>query len=252
MAVEIQHPCDGQIPGLRKLWKQAFGDPDDYLDLFFGRAFAPARCLCALEGDAVAAALYWLDVQCRDKKLAYLYAVATDEGFRGRGLCRRLTEQAHRILGQRGYSGAVLVPARRELFDMYRKLGYRTCAAVSEWTATAGAPIPLTALTAARYAARRREWLPAGAVIQEGETLALLEAMGAFYGGDGVLFTAFREGDSLRVPELLGDRAKAPGIVAALGAKTGTFRGPGAEIPFAMYCPFDESPAPTYLGFALD
>lgn len=250
--MEIRFPCDKEIPGLRMLWKQTFGDTDEYLDLFFGVGFSTERCLCAVEKNTVAAALYWLDCEWEGKMLAYIYAVATDASYRGRGLCRGLTEQAHRILRERGHAGAVLVPAEPGLFEMYRKMGYQTCAAVSEWTAAAGEPMSLTELTPAEYAARRREMLSPGAVIQEGVTLELLAGMGKFYAGDGVLLTAIRDGDTLWVPELLGDQSKAPGIVAALGAKTGKFRGPGQDIPFAMYCAFDGSPAPTYLGFALD
>lgn len=250
--MRIQHPCDEQISGLRRLWKQAFGDTDAFLDLFFGTAFSPGRSLCAVEGDTVAAAMYWLDCESSGKRIAYLYAVATDEAFRGRGLCRQLTEEAHRILKDLGCSGAILVPAEPGLFIMYGKMGYRTCACVTEWEVPAGEPMDLAELTAVEYAARRRELLPTGGVIQEGKTLDLLAGMGNFYAGDGVLLTTVRDGDSLWVPELLGDRAKAPGVVAALGAKTGKFRGPGEDIPFAMYCPFDDTPAPTYLGFALD
>ena len=172
--MEIRFPSDREIPGLRKLWKQAFGDTDDYLDLFFGTAFASMRSLCALDGDSVAAALYWLDCEYADEKIAYLYAVATDERYRGRGLCRKLTEQAHRILKDRGYAGAILVPAEPGLFIMYGKLGYRTCAAVSQWTASAEEPMALTELTPEEYALRRREGIPEGGVIQEGVTLALL------------------------------------------------------------------------------
>lgn len=250
--MKINHPCDKQIPGLRRLWKQAFGDSDEYLDLFFGTAFSPDRSLCAVEGETVAAAMYWLDSECCGKRIAYLYAVATDENFRGRGLCRQLTEEAHRILQARGYSGAVLVPAEPGLFIMYGKMGYRNCASVVEWQVCADRPITLTALSKEEYAARRRERLPEGAVIQEGKTLDLLAGMAEFYSGEGVLLTAIRAGDSLWVPELLGDKSKAPGITAALGAKAGKFRGPGADKDFAMYHGFDGSPAPTYLGFALD
>lgn len=250
--MKIRFPCDSNIPGLRRLWKQAFGDTDVYLNLFFGTAFSKERSLCALDGEAVAAAMYWLDAEFDGEQIAYLYAVATDEAYRGRGLCRQLTEQAHRILKERGYAGAILVPAEPGLFQMYGKMGYQTCSAVSEWSVAAGDPMELTELTPTEYAARRREMLPTGAVIQEGVTLDLLAGMGKFYAGEGILLTAIRDGDSVWVPELLGDRSKAPGIVAALGAKDGKFRGPGQESPFAMYCPFDHSPAPAYLGFALD
>ena len=250
--MRTKHPSNAYIPGLRRLWQEAFGDTDAYLDLFFGLAFAPERSLCALDGDTVAAAMYWLDGKFCEKRVAYLYAVATGKAYRGRGLCRRLTEEAHRILRERGYAGAVLVPAEPGLFEMYAKMGYRVCSAVAEWEVPAGAPVKLTPLTAEAYAARRRELLPPGGVVQEGETLALLNAMGRFYEGDGVLLTVIRDGNSLWVPELLGDPVKAPGIVAALGEETGKFRSPGGEKSFAMYCPFDATPAPTYLGFALD
>ena len=247
------HPGQGEIPGLRRLWKQAFGDSDEYLDLFFSVGFDPLRCLCAVDGDRVAAALYWLDGSCRGKRVAYLYAVATDNAYRGRGLCRKLTEQTHDILKTRGYSGAVLVPAEPELFEMYRKLGYRTCASVNQWEAAAGeALLPLRELTGKEYARLRRQMLPAGGVVQEGPTLELLSAMGKFYAGDRVLLTAVREEDKLWVPELLGDPKKSPGIVASLGAKLGKFRGPGDAVPFAMYCSLDEAPPPAYLGLALD
>lgn len=250
--MEIRYPSDREIPGLRRLWKQAFGDTDDYLDLFFGTAFAPMRSLCAMDGDAVTAAMYWLDAEFDGKPIAYLYAVATDEHYRGRGLCRRLTEQAHRILHDRGYAGAILVPAEPGLFIMYGKMGYQTCSAVAEWTAPAGEPMSLTELTPKEYAVRRREMLSPGAVIQEGVTLELLVGMGKFYAGDGVLLAALKDGASVWVPELLGDRSKTPGIVAALEAKTGKFRGPGEDKAFAMYIGFDDTPAPAYLGFALD
>ena len=251
--MKIDHPGKRQIPGLRKLWQQAFGDTDEYLDLFFSRAYDPLRSLCAMEGETVAAALYWLDGTCRGKPVAYLYAVATDEAYRGQGLCRRLTGKAHEILKARGYAGAVLVPAEPELFKMYEKMGYRTCAAVTEWEVPAGdSPLALTELTAPEYAARRRNMLPKGAVIQEGPALELLSGMGRFYAGEGVLLTTIREKDRLWVPELLGDKEKAPGIVSALGASRGRFRGPGQDQAFAMYCSFDDSPAPEYLGFALD
>lgn len=251
--MKIDHPRQRDIPSLRRLWKQAFGDSDEYLDLFFSAGYDPQRCLCAVDGDTAAAALYWLDGSCRGRTVAYLYAVATDEAFRGRGLCRDLTERAHGILKARGYAGAVLVPAEPGLFIMYGKMGYRTCATVTEWEAHGGdIPLPLTELTVQEYAARRREMLPEGAVVQEGPTLEVLGAMGRFYAGNGVLLTAMLEKDKLWVPELLGDPEKAPGIVTALGATQGKFRSPGPDQNFAMYCPFDDSPAPTYLGIALD
>ena len=35
------HPTDNEIPGLRQLWQEAFGDADAFLDSFFQTAFSP-------------------------------------------------------------------------------------------------------------------------------------------------------------------------------------------------------------------
>lgn len=249
----IDHPSAAQIPGLRKLWKQAFGDTDAFLDLFFATAFSPERCLYTAEDGAVTAALYWLDCEHGGRKLAYIYAVATEKAHQGRGLCRRLMEQTHDILKIQGYAGSILVPGESELFQMYEKMGYRVCSAIQEFTCETGnAPASVYPVDAAEYARLRRVMLPDGGVVQEGESLTFLQAQGQFYAGEDVLFFAIRDGDALFVPELLGDCGLAPGILAALDAKQGRFRVPGNGRDFAMYRPIAHVPAPTYLGFAFD
>ena len=90
-------------------------------------------------------------------------------------------------------------------------------------------------------------------MIQEGAALAFLSTYARFYKGEGFLLTGVSEGDTLTVPELLGDASNAPGIVAALGKKTGHFRTPGAGRNFAMYRSLWDDTAPTgYFGLALD
>ena len=55
---------------LKALWKEAFGDPDSWIDSFFAAAFSPERCRCVVKDGQTAAALYWLDCTCNGKKLA--------------------------------------------------------------------------------------------------------------------------------------------------------------------------------------
>ena len=98
----IEHPVWEDIPALRALWKQAFGDTDAYLDSFFSRAFSPERALTAKENNKVVGALYWLDCLWGEKKLSYIYAVATDKDHRGRGVCKALMTEAHREMAQAG------------------------------------------------------------------------------------------------------------------------------------------------------
>ena len=92
--MNINHPTPEQIPSLRTLWKEAFGDFDPFLDAFFATAFDEKRCLAVNGADA---ACYWLDCACAGQKIAYLYAVATAKHRQGQGFCRALMEQAKQV-----------------------------------------------------------------------------------------------------------------------------------------------------------
>ena len=109
---------EAQIPQLRELWQRAFGDTDDFLDDFFSTAFAPHRSRCITVDGDLAAVLYWFDCTLEQKKLAYLYAVATDPAHRGKGLCRALMADTAETLKATGYAGMVLVPQKPSLIAM--------------------------------------------------------------------------------------------------------------------------------------
>ncbi len=236
---------------LRRLWQQAFCDSDAFLDDFFAHAYSPDRCRCVFVDDRLAAMLYWFHCCCGTRRIAYLYAVATDSAFQGQGLCRALIADTHRHLQALGYDGCILVPGEPDLFAMYEKMGYRTCSSICEFSCEAGMPIPLETIDAARYAALRAHYLPEGGVVEEGAALRLLRTYASFYAGDSFVLAAHREGSHLTVCELLGN-ADAPGIVAALGCQSGTFRTPGEGRPFAMYASVTDAPPPAYFGLALD
>lgn len=249
----IDQPALQQLPQLRSLWQQAFGDTDAFLDAFFATGFSPARCRCLSIDGKLAAALYWFDCTWEGKRLAYLYAVATEEAFQGRGACRALMENTHSHLQKAGYAGTILVPGSKELFCLYEKLGYRTCSHIREFTCAAGTPVPLRPVDLEEYAALRRQFLPTGGVVQEGKTLAFLQTYTRFYAGENFVLAATLESDILVCAELLGAPESAPGILAALGAAEGRFRTPGAEKPFAMYRPLtSDTRPPAYFGLALD
>jgi len=250
----IDKPTPSQLPALRALWKQAFGDPDDFLDCFYRVAFSPERCRCVIKGGSLAAVLYWFDCGWEGKRLAYLYAVATDTAFRGQGLCRELFANTHDHLRALGYHGCILVPNTPGLFSLYGKFGYRACSYVREFTcAAAGPATPLNAIDKDRYAALRRQYLPENSVLQEGEALSLLDTQASFYAGDSVLLVAAPYEGKLVVSELLGDPETAPGILTALGYSEGKFRVPGSQKPFTMYYSLTKETAmPGYFGLALD
>lgn len=251
--MEISYPTPALVPQLQTLWQLAFGDEEAFLHSFFAQVYRPERCRCAVIDGQAAAVLYWFDVEARGRKLAYLYAVATHPDLRRRGFCRALMEDTHALLTQLGYDGVLLLPAEAWLRPMYREMGYRDCCTVSQFSCTAGAPVPIRVIGPEEYARLRRNYLPDGGVIQEGKNLNMLSLLAETYAGGDFILAAAPEGEQLNGLELLGNRAAAPGILAALGYAAGTFRTPGGGTPFAMFRPLTEAvPAPTYFGLAFD
>lgn len=249
----IDYPVPALEPQLKRLWSLAFDDSDEAIEQFFGTAYAPERCRCVLLDGQAAAALYWLDTQWDGQRLAYLYAVATHPEFRNRGLCRELIGDTHKLLTALGYDAALLTPAETSLRAMYAGMGYQDCCTVSELSCAAGMPVPIRKIGREEYARLRRQLLPEGGVIQEGENLAYLETYAQLYAGEDFLLAAVPEDGKLRGLELLGNTNAAPGILAALGYQAGTFRIPGEDIPFTMFHPLkDGAEPPSYFGLAFD
>ncbi|MBQ4043840.1 MAG: GNAT family N-acetyltransferase [Clostridia bacterium] len=248
-------PARGQIPSLRALWKEAFGDGDAFLDTFFTTAFSPDRCRCTAVGADAAAALYWFDCTWQNRRAAYIYAVAAARAYRGQGIASALMEDTHRHLQSCGYDGAVLVPGSGELFRFYRRFGYRECSRIREIRCTASAvAAEIRRTDAEEYARLRRRYLPENGVLQEGENLRFLQTQASFYTGDGFVLAAYREGDLLHGTELLGRADAAPAIVRAMGCTEGQFRIPGDDRPFTMFLPLRDTPVPppSYFGLAFD
>ncbi len=236
---------------LSQLWQLAFGDEQEWIDLFFETAYALERCRWIQVDGQLAAALYWLDSSCDGNRLAYIYAVATHPDYRGRGLCRRLMMETHRDLQDMGYAGAIVVPAEVGLREMYGKMGYEDFSGVREFDCGAGEPLPLRRVTAEEYGALRRTLLPEHGVLQEGEHLRLLAATADLYAGDDFLVAVSRA-EHFFATELLGDPTVAPGILGALGAQEGRFRTVG-DAPFGMVCRFrPDLPLPGHFGLAFD
>lgn len=247
--MRIDFPSPEQLPQLKTLWELAFGDSPTVIDGFFSTAYAPERCRCTTIAGQAAAALYWFDTECSGQKFAYLYAVATHPAYRHRGLCRALIGDSHALLAGLGYDGALLMPAEEGLRRMYGAMGYRDCCNISVFDCAAGSPVPLKKISTEEFARLRREFLPNDGVIQEKENLNYLATYAAFYKGADFLLAASTGDGQLWGMELLGNRNAAPGILGTLGYSKGTFRTPGAGIPFAMFHPLrPDAIAPAYFG----
>lgn len=258
--LELTLPQKRHIPSMRSLWKEAFGDGDAFLDIFFDTAFAPKRCRVAAVGDEVLGALYIFDCLYQNKKIAYIYAVATRKSARGQGICGKLMDDTHSYLRDNGYAGAILVPSEPSLFGFYEKLGYSTCSAIGEFCAEASEnPACVEKIEKWEYASKRRQFLPQNSVLQEDVSVDFLATYASFYKGRDFLLAAYKNGSCLRGIELFGDPQSAPAILRALDCEKGSFRTPPglaenvAVRPFAMYICLDKkTPSPEYFGLAFD
>lgn len=254
----IDAPRKSQIPALRNLWQEAFGDTPDFLGDFYRTAFHVNRCRCAVMDGKVVAVLYWFECLHMGRRIAYVYAVATARAYRKRGISHELMKNTHGHMAGLGYEGVILVPGSKELFRFYEGMGYQICSSIREFSCAAAVKgeeeVLLRSISRTEYAQLRRQLLPEGGVVQENENMDFLQTQAQFYAGLGFLLTARKEGDKLVGVELLGDGTKAPEIVRALGCVQGSFRVPGEGRPFAMYLPLAESvlPSPAYFGLAFD
>lgn len=253
--MNIDNPCACDIPALKKLWKEAFCDADNDIDVFFKTAFGEKRSMCVKSGDDLAAALYWFDCSYLNRTVAYIYAVATFKAYRGEGVCHKLMEHTHNHLRSLGYDGAVLVPGGDSLFEFYSKMGYSVCSCIKEISCIASKNIiNIRRIYKNEYAKLRRTFIPVGGVVQEKENLDYLDAQANFYAGDNFLMVSRMDGEKLYGIELLGDSSVASDILCTLNCKEGNFRIPGDEKAFAMYFPlhYNDTIVPEYFGLAFD
>jgi len=247
----IRYSSQRDIPFLKALWREAFNDTDRFIENFFSVAYKEDHSLILQCDNKIASMLFWFDCSFNNKKVAYIYAVATFREFQKRGLCNALMNELHSLLKASGYVGACLVPSDENLFNFYGKMGYIKCIYNSEKEVFAkDICAEITKITVEEYLSLREKYLPENSITQRDTEFLKLQAK--FYKGDDFLFSARKEKDTLFALEFFGNNDKQSSIVNGQKAKKGLFRTLGTEKPFAMYLPFEETELPVYLDFAYD
>lgn len=249
--IEFRASRSGDRVALTGLWREAFGDEDAFIDAFFETGYAPERSRVAEVDGEIAGMLFWFDGVLGERKLAYLYAVATAERFRGQGVASALMADVHALLEAQGYAAAILSPGSESLFRFYEKLGYETAGYREEIRVKAVAPISVREVGVEEYAELRAALLPPNGLRQEGANLEFLHCFARLYGGEGFCAAVSREG--AYCPEFLGEAEWLPGLLGALGLAEAAVRMPGGKQPCVMakwLSVTDKSPV--YLGFVFD
>ncbi len=113
---------EGEKEQIKALWQTTFGDLFDYVEAFYRIFSVTENALVAICGEKVVGMVNSIDCKARlDGDVfrgRYIYALAVDEKYRGRGLAKRLLEMGG------GEEFTMLVPENAGLFDMYAHLGF--------------------------------------------------------------------------------------------------------------------------------
>ena len=109
---------------MRKMWNEIFGDEFTEIDHFL-ITHSDAIPLFHKEGGRVVSMLYIVPLQMWGKRIAYIYAVATEPDFRGRGIASELLNKALQMVElSSDFDCAALIPSSIESLRLYERLGF--------------------------------------------------------------------------------------------------------------------------------
>ena len=122
---------NGDIPYLKKMWKDIFKDDDSYINLFFSYKFKEGNTFVIKDNKKIVSTLYieYTDVFINGKiyKGAYFCGIATASEYRKKGYAKKLIEYAKSNVKE--VDIIYLIPANESLFEFYKESGFKlfTC-----------------------------------------------------------------------------------------------------------------------------
>lgn len=125
----VKNPAFKDIPALKKIWVEAFGESETVLNVFFRNVYHPKNTLVIADQGTPVSMLYLLP--CKWESFGespfsglYVYAVGTLPAYRGRGFAGALLKDAEQVAKRRNLDFLFLVPSGPSLFPFYEKQGY--------------------------------------------------------------------------------------------------------------------------------
>lgn len=112
----------------KDIWRTVFGDPEDFVELYFSKVYRSEYNVCCQLGGRVVAALQTLPYRMlyrgREINTAYMSGVSVLPEFRRQDIGNNLMKQAHFRLYHSDVVFASLIPAEPWLYEWYGKCGY--------------------------------------------------------------------------------------------------------------------------------
>lgn len=113
---------------LIELWRQCFGDPEAFIDLFFDRVYKEENALTIERDGQIVSALHMLPYTMTyygtEISVAYIYGACTAPVWQEQGLMRQLLHESFEVMKSREVALTVLIPSDKWLFDYYREQGF--------------------------------------------------------------------------------------------------------------------------------
>lgn len=259
---------------IRNLWHDCFGDSNEYVDFFLDHFDISRHMLVFIDGEKPVSMLSLLpmSVVTRDNMTMrgqYIYAVATDPRYRGRGLSTKLLEYTHDYLRKAGVRLSVLVPAKGSLFNFYHKRGFESEFFIGNAVVDArdlpeyAGSFTISEATPEEFAAVRERAFGGSTVFVrwDGDALAYRLAETAMLGGETLLLqesggrraiaVCSDDGSTIRVKELALDGVALKDALSILKQKYGE-REMSLRLPMDTECPFLLERAPLAMAYWYD
>lgn len=110
------------------MWKTVFGDPDDYMEVYFRTKYRNDNTLLYFEGDKAVASLQMLPFNFTfcgiEIPVLYLSGVSTLSEYRKRGYMHKLLLKSFEVAHERNIPLMLLVPQEEWLLKFYNKYGF--------------------------------------------------------------------------------------------------------------------------------
>ena len=244
------------IPAMKKLWREVFGDPQTLIDDFFSRLPDMGTAVVAeLEGGVFGAAYVIVGQELIEPgKLkrpvcGYIYAVAVESEHRRLGLGAALCRAAEKKARERGAGIVCTLPAEPSLYGWYKTLlGFEPVLYRQRHEIACEAIEPAMKLSSTEYMLWRENMLrdkthlhPSNYTLDFARCFYEDLGGGLFACGSGIC-AAYTEGGTAFIKELITETAADCGLIAAsVGALLGADRA-------VFYLPADKGD--TYIAAA--
>ncbi len=124
----IQFADDLTKQAVRDMWKEVFGDSDDYMDIYFKHKYQNENTLIYIEDNKPVASLqlliYNFTFYGKEIPVAYHSGLCTLPDYRGRGYMKELIVRSYRVATERNIPLMILVPQDEGLLNYYDKFGF--------------------------------------------------------------------------------------------------------------------------------